>query len=352
MLTPQRKKRLRQLWPWFLFLVIFYIAWAVIVLAGDHLTDVRDNWGIAVAMAAGSYFAGSTPMGGGTVGFPVLVLLFHQSADIGRHFSFAVQSIGMVSASIFILCFRQPVEWRMLRWAMLGSLIGTPFGAALIAPAVPQLFVKLLFAIIWCSFGIMHFIKGDEICRAQGIHEVQRKYERRIGLGLGLLAGATIASITGVGIDMVIYAVLVLLFRADLKIAVPTSVILMAFTSLVGIGANLALNAYDPATYVVQRKVLYAWLAAAPIVALGAPIGAFVVRRMKRKPTLMIVSALCVIQFIWTIVQEGRNMSVLAFVGTFAGLALFNAAFAVMYHLGGKKHLFHHIPTVGEPDPA
>ena len=38
-----------------------------------------DHWGIALAMAIGSYAAGSTPMGGGTVGFPVLVLLFGEA---------------------------------------------------------------------------------------------------------------------------------------------------------------------------------------------------------------------------------------------------------------------------------
>jgi hypothetical protein len=34
---------------------------------------------MAIAMTIGSYVAGSTPMGGGTVGFPVLFLLaFHE----------------------------------------------------------------------------------------------------------------------------------------------------------------------------------------------------------------------------------------------------------------------------------
>jgi len=42
------------------------------------------------------------------------------------------------------------------------------------------------------------------------------------------------ASLTGVGIDMIVYCVLVLLFRADLKVAIPTSVIVMAATSLMG----------------------------------------------------------------------------------------------------------------------
>ena len=47
---------------------------------------IGEHWGIAAAMAAGSYVAGSTPMGGGTVGFPVLVLLFDQSGAIGRRY--------------------------------------------------------------------------------------------------------------------------------------------------------------------------------------------------------------------------------------------------------------------------
>jgi uncharacterized membrane protein YfcA len=103
---------------------------------------------MAVAMAAGSYVAGSTPMGGGTVGFPVLVLLMDLPATLGRDFSFAIQSVGMTSASIYILCKRQELEWPMLRAALLGALVGTPLGILYIAPLASDLFIKLLFAIL------------------------------------------------------------------------------------------------------------------------------------------------------------------------------------------------------------
>jgi uncharacterized membrane protein YfcA len=140
---------------WFvLWLCGFYATWLAIVLWGDHLRTVLAHWPIALAMAAGSYVAGSTPMGGGTVGFPILVLLFDLPATLGRDFGFAIQSVGMTSASIFILCAGRPIEWRMLRWAMLGSLVATPPAVAFLAPHVDDLSAKLLFSVAWASFGL------------------------------------------------------------------------------------------------------------------------------------------------------------------------------------------------------
>ena len=74
----------------------------VSILAGGHVSELYAHWPIALAMSLGSYFAGSTPMGGGTVGFPVLVMLQGEPSGMGRDFGFAIQSIGMFSASIFI----------------------------------------------------------------------------------------------------------------------------------------------------------------------------------------------------------------------------------------------------------
>ena len=63
----------KALFPFFAWLVLFYGAWLALVVFGDHLRTVVEHWPMAAAMAAGSYVAGSTPMGGGTVGFPVLL---------------------------------------------------------------------------------------------------------------------------------------------------------------------------------------------------------------------------------------------------------------------------------------
>jgi uncharacterized membrane protein YfcA len=283
--------------PFLVWLAVFYCAWLAIVWFGGYFSTVVSHWPAALAMAVGSYFAGATPMGGGTVGFPVLVLLMDESVALGRNFAFAIQSIGMVSASLFLFCSRSQLEMKWLKNGCLGALVGTPLGAAFVAPYIPDTWVKLLFAVLCASFGLLHLAKLRDFVGARGPTKISFAADREIGLLVGFLGGI-IASITGVGIDMLFYMLMVVVYRADLRIAIPTSVVLMAFTSLIGIASNLALGHFWGGPYAVSPELFYHWLAAAPIVAIGAPVGSFVVERISRKPTLLLVSVLCTVQFI------------------------------------------------------
>jgi uncharacterized membrane protein YfcA len=325
-MAPQRPTKI---WIFCLWLAAFYAVWLTMIITQDLWQVLADHYGIAVAMAFGSYFAGSTPMGGGTVGFPVLVLLFGESATLGRDFSFAVQSIGMTSASIFILCRRQPLEWVILRWSLIGSLIGTPIGVFFIAPFIPELAIKVFFAIIWASFGILHLYRTQDICANVGETPAAHKFDRNVGFLVGLFAGACVSSVTGVGIDMLLYAVMVLLMRADLKVAIPSSVVLMAFTSIVGIVVKIATGTVHPA-------VFGNWIAAAPIVALGAPFGVFIVSLVGRRPTLFIVAVLCILQFLWTIQQSYGELGALGVLLSVLIVGLFVGGFEWMWKVGDR----------------
>ena len=317
----------KTLFPFIAWLVLFYGAWLALVVLGDHFQTVIEHWPMAAAMAIGSYVAGSTPMGGGTVGFPVLVLLMDLPATLGRDFSFAIQAVGMTSASIYILCSRQELEWPMLRAALPGALIGTPLGILFVAPLASDLFIKLLFASMWCSFGLLHLRRINEITSYQGMTPHNIAFDHRVGFIVGFFGGLTIASITGVGIDMFIYMFLVLWCHADLKIAIPTSVVLMAFTSVVGIVTKLLLGDLQPGTF-------ENWLAAAPVVALGAPFGALVVSKVGRRPTLVIVSILCVMQFAWTLVHERDALNAWNVAAALMGVVVFLLIFQDMYKHG------------------
>jgi len=305
----------KHLWIWFLWIVSFYGVWLWLMIGRGLWPVAQEHWPIALAMALGSYAAGSTPMGGGTVGFPVLVLLFDLPAQLGRDFSFAVQSIGMVSAGIFILARRQPLAWAMLKGAMLGSLLGLPLGILLVAPLVPALWIKLVFAVVWGSFGLLHLRRIGEIASHEGMTDFDERWDFKVGALAGFGSGLTVVAVSGVGVDMVLYTVLVLLCRADLKIAIPTSVIIMAFNSLLGI-ATKAL------TTGVQPGVFENWLAAAPVVALGAPLGVFMVQYIGRKPTLLVVAFLCVGQLAWTLQQEWTALGVVGTIGALVAVAL------------------------------
>ncbi len=321
---------------WFVaWLTAFYAGWFALVVFGNHWVTLADHWGIALAMALGSYVAGSTPMGGGTIGFPILVLLFDEPATIGRHFSFAVQSVGMVSASIFIFAVGRPIAWRVLAWAMLGSTIGTPLGLIFIAPRVDDLTVKLTFAVLWASFGLMHLIKVREIVALYGYIPGTARFDRTLGLALGTGGGMLVAAITGVGIDLLVYILLVLLVRADIRIAIPTSIVLMAYTSLVGLGASAILAAAGPEPYAIDPAVYRNWLAAAPVVAIGAPLGAFMVYLIPRATTLIFVSVLCIGQFVWTCFNENVTGGTLFF--AIASVLLVNLVFAALDRAGRMR---------------
>lgn len=161
------------------------------------------------------------------------------------------------------------------------------------------------------------------------------RWDFRVGLAVGLGAGSTVAADTGVGIDMVLYAMLVLLCRADLKIAIPTSALIMAFTSVTGV-------AFKSMTTGLQPGVFENWLAAAPVVALGA----FAVALIGRKPTLMFVAVLCVGQFIWTCHAERAALGV---TGILLAVASVVVAIAGFEHLRRYGRMLSHLPA--DPPP-
>ena len=68
--------------------------------------------------------------------------------------------------------------------------------------------------------------------------------------------------------------------------------------------------------------------------AVGAPFGALVVSRVGRRPTLIVVSVLCVLQFIWTLVHERDALNAWNLSAALLGLVLFLLLFQDMYRHG------------------
>ncbi len=293
-MTPAAARSLVGARGWHAYVILWIVTWAVLVSRPGAWLVALAHWPMALVMIAGSLVAGSTPMGGGTVAFPALVLGFGHTPAMARDFGLAIQSVGMTSALLFIVARGIPLERRLLAWSCAGAVVGLALGTWLLAGRVPADWVKLLFATLWITFGVW-LVTGAASEPANPPETAEDRDVAAIGLAVGVIGGA-VASLIGVGLEMVVYATLVLRLGWGPKAAVPTAVCATALASPVGLALRFATSGIDPG-------VFPDWLAAVPIVIVGAPAGAYVATRMPRATLLRIIGALCLIQFGATVVQ-------------------------------------------------
>lgn len=287
----------RSLLPFRIWVIGFLLAWLAALLAWDLAAELLGHWPMALAMLFGSYVAGSTPMGGGTVAFPILVLVMDEPASMGRTFSFAIQSVGMSSASIYLLCRRQRLDRSMILWSILGSTLSLPLTCLYLLPLVNDAEVKLLFASTWLIFGLHTIFRRRTLLAAARVTGEEEATGASLGLSVGLLGGV-VAGLTGVGINMLAYMALVVLRRRDLRVAVASSVLIMAYDSLLGSLLSAVTGAFT-------EELFFHWFAAAPVVIFGAPFGVIMLQLIPRGATMLLVSVLCVLQFFWICANLG-----------------------------------------------
>jgi hypothetical protein len=85
----------------------------------------------------------------------------------------------------------------------------------------------------------------------------------------------------------------------------------------------------------IVPEVFYNWMACAPIVVFGAPFGAFLVSVIPRVRTLYFVSALCVVQFVWTLQQVSPSAGEWALVA--CSLIVAVVGFYLLYRVGKRR---------------
>ncbi len=239
----------------------------------DSWSVIYHHWQVSVTMIFGSIIAGATSEGGGAIAFPVFTKVLHIPASDAKVFSLAIQSVGMVAASIAILMMRVKVLWSVIGWVSLGGVFGMLIGALLLAPVLAPDIIRMLFTVMAVSLALtLTFLNSGFRLSNAAMPEINAK-KAGILLIAGVLGGV-ISGLVGSGIDMICFSVLVLLFRVCESVATPTSVILMAINSLLGV--LLQLFVLDG----INAQVHAYWLAAVPVVVVGAPLGAFCCSRM------------------------------------------------------------------------
>ncbi len=279
----------------------FYLPFAIIVLTGvvstvlslDLINQVLAWWPAALTMVFGSFIAGASAEGGGAIAFPVFTLLLKIPPIDARSFSFMIQSVGMVSASLLILGRGIPVELRAVKWPAVGGIVGLVAGTWFVAPYLPPVETKLFFVSLWMAFGIGLWRANRSRTRTvrPRLPEVLASKDVLTLLTAGFIGGI-VTAIFGNGVDLVTFCVLTLWYGIDEKVATPTSVILMSILTVSGFALH-ALVEKD-----ISTPMYHAWLAAAPVVLFFAPLGAFVISKWNRLAIANLLVVIIVVQLI------------------------------------------------------
>jgi len=293
----------------FLFIALVWATW-LLATQPDTWAIVSSNWQVTLTMIFGSFIAGATSEGGGAIAFPVFTKVLSIAPYDAKVFSLAIQSVGMLAASLTIYMMRIQVLWRVIVWVSFGGVLGLYIGL-LLAPAIPASIIRMLFTLLAVSLAIT-LASLDK--SSKGYHLSMPELngiERVILVSLGFVGGV-ISGLVGSGIDMLCFSVLVLLFRISETIATPTSVILMAVHSIAGIAMQLFV--FEG----VSTQVISYWLAAVPVVVIGAPMGAYFCSKLhfyQIRYVLIVLISLELISSLWLLNFDKELMifSVLVF---------------------------------------
>jgi len=305
---------------YFVFLLVVLICWALYVRNIDLLALYAKRWPSALTMVFGSFVAGSSPEGSAAISYPIFTLLLNIPPAVARNFSFAIQSIGMTSATLLILGLRVKVEWNYIRFVTIGGLFGLVFGTYAIVPLVSPAMAKLFFVSLWLSFGLTLWMQNRRPARK--VYDAISNFNKKdiIVLILCGFIGGMISSLFGTGINIFTYCIMTIYYGISEKVATPSSVIIMTIETIFGIFLHTQIvKDFQPAAFEM-------WLACVPIVIFFAPLGAYIVSKLPRKRIAQFLYLVLFIQFfgaMWVIKPTGMKL-VMCIAVLFIGLAVFS----------------------------
>ncbi|MEY4539652.1 MAG: hypothetical protein RLZZ306_1409 [Bacteroidota bacterium] len=278
-------------WIYLIFLTIVMCGWFWYMFKHDSFEIYTRQWATVITMIFGSFIAGASPEGSAAVAYPIFTLILKIAPAVARNFAFAIQSIGMTSASLLIIGMRLKVDWNYIIYVTIGGIIGLFLGTYYVVPHVSPVQAKLFFVSLYLSFGIALWLQNRRPQR-----EVFEKIENFKNSDKGKLiifglVGGIISSIFGTGINIFTFCLMTIYYRVSEKVATPSSVIIMTIETILGLFIHTQLiNDFQPEAFEI-------WLACVPFVAVFAPLGAFVISKMPRKGIATLLYLILIIQF-------------------------------------------------------
>jgi uncharacterized membrane protein YfcA len=303
-----------------LLLAIFVVilSWAFYMYTYSKFYLFNQYWFMSVTMMFGSFIAGATSEGGGAVAFPVMTLLFKLLPTTARDFSLMIQSFGMLMAAFTIYIFRIRVIRQVIIWASLGGAVGIILSLKYLSGVFHPAFTKMFFTSFWLSFGAALLVINKR--RDQQVFEEIKAFSKIQFFTIGLLGGV-ISGLVGTGIDILTFSYLTLALGVCVKVATPTSVVLMGINSLIGF--------LFKSNFIEGGMAQDAWnylLVSIPIVIIGAPFGSVFISNKSKDFIQKLLLVSIVIQFLSSLIIIKQTVTLLLFsflVIVFGGLVFF-----------------------------
>lgn len=267
------------------------LAWLFLFNMFASLGVLLANWYYPAVMVLGAFVAGLTPQGGGAVAFPALNIFLHIDRVLARDFSMMIQSIGMTSASIFILSRKGAVlkDFKPLLTFVPVCFAGFVTGM-LALQAMPVFLIQAFFLSLSATFVIAYYVSSH---RGNEDRLLVPSHVDTAWLWLTLFAGGMITSLFGTGADVLLYTLLITHFGMKEKSATYLSIILQAAISILGYGYRAVVD-HGLTHYQIQT-----WLCAYPVVLFMAPFGAYVLSKIEVDWMLIVIIVLNVFQMIY-----------------------------------------------------
>lgn len=295
-----------------------HIVWWTLAIRYNWFAIFPDNYFMTLTMIVGGTVAGMTSEGGGAVAFPVLTLAVGEKPSIARDVALLVQSCGMSAATFTIFFMRVQLEWHSIVFCFLGGVFGVILGLEFVDPYVSAVVKKMIFVCVWFTFAFALFLLNRYYKRKTYKTIPDVKLWKIITLLVTGFIGGIFTAVVGGGVDICSFSVLTLLFRVTEKTATPTSVVMMAWTSLVGIGWRR----------LIQDTVdLQAWhyiIVTAPVVMLMAPLGSLLGTHFHRQVLAALIYILDTISLVTAFAILPLSGAV---IGLSVGMLVFGFAF-------------------------
>ena len=269
-------------------IIILLSIWCFVLITHSDLNSILHYWMYPLTMVFGATLAGLTPLGGGMVAYPVLSLYFDIDPATARDFSLAIQSMGMTSASVYIMT-RKKFRNDYVKYIPLFvsiNFLGFIFGSGVYA-SISKTIVQLFFVSFSLSFVAVYLYTKN---RYQSDTIKIKKTEKKGIIYLTFLLcfiGGIISAFFGTGSDIFLYILLTMYLNLKEKISTDFSIILMAAISILGFFYRFFI-------FGIESDIINMWLAAVPVVIFFAPLGNKILTFIKRKYFLYLILLLTV----------------------------------------------------------